>query len=237
MHADGKLNKTFSLSLPDELKSTSPPTLELTGPAPPPRHADAPLEPPTLRPITGAPRSPSWVCKRLKMDGDLPDLSAENMNCTKAREREAPPPPPPILHSEGQAVANGLSELGPPRPTPGGVGRRTSVLFKKAKNGAKLFRERDKPLLSGKEQQDNGSGDAPTAPSSAASTPSSTPLSTPSKTPQKSPGPPTLNDQWTPSRYMCSDSELDKMPHHTLESGERLYVVAYISSRCSTLSP
>ncbi|XP_056279278.1 bromodomain and PHD finger-containing protein 3 [Pseudoliparis swirei] len=211
-----KADRGLSTSDKDELKSTSPPTLELTGPAPPPRHADAPLEPPTLRPITGAPRSPSWVCKRLKMDGDLPDLSAENMNCTKARE---PPPPPPILHSEGQAVANGLSELGPPRPTPGGVGRRTSVLFKKAKNGAKLFRERDKPLLSGKEQQDNGSGDAPTAPSSAASTPSSTPLSTPSKTPQKSPGPPTLNDQWTPSRYMCSDSELDKMPHHTLESG------------------
>ncbi|TNN32850.1 Bromodomain and PHD finger-containing protein 3 [Liparis tanakae] len=208
-----KADHGLSTSDKDELKSTSPPTLEPTGPAPPPRRADAPLEPPTLRPITGAPRSPSWVRKRLKMDGgDLPDLGAENANCTKTREA---PPPPPILHSEGQAAANGLAEPGPPRPTPGGVGRRTSVLFRKAKNGAKLFRERDNPLLSGKEQQ----GDAPTAPGSAASTPSSTPLSTPSKTPQKSPGPPALNDQWTPSRSMCSDSEPDKTPNHTLERG------------------
>ncbi|XP_033485387.1 bromodomain and PHD finger-containing protein 3 isoform X2 [Epinephelus lanceolatus] len=202
------------LSSDKDLKSTSPPTLEPTGPAPPPRHGDTPLDPPTLRPITREPQSPSWPCKRLKMDGDLSDSTTENMNCTKAQER--PASPPPILHSEGQAVSNGLPELSaPPRPTTGGVGRRTSVLFKKAKNGAKLFRERENPLLNGKGQQDN----APSAPNSTASTPSSTPLSTPSKTPQKSPGPPTLNEQCTPSRDICSDSELEKTPNHTLESG------------------
>ncbi|XP_041801340.1 bromodomain and PHD finger-containing protein 3 isoform X3 [Chelmon rostratus] len=213
---DPKADNGLSSSDKD-LKSTSPPTLEPTGPAPPPRQGDAPLEPPTLRPITGEPQSLSWPCKRLKLDGDLSDNTAENINCTKAQER--PASPPPILHSEGQTVANGLPELSaPPRPTSGGVGRRTSVLFKKAKNGAKLFRERGSPLLNGKRPQDD-SKSTPTSPNSTASTPSSTPLSTPSKTPQKSPGPPTLNEKWAPSRDMCSDSELEKTPNHTLESG------------------
>ncbi|KAG7226876.1 hypothetical protein INR49_022171 [Caranx melampygus] len=202
----------------EDLKSTSPPTLEPTGPAPPPRPGDAPLEPPTLRPITGEPQFPSWPCKRLKMDSDLSDAATENVNCTKTQERQGSPPP--SLHSEGQAVANGLPELSAlPRPTTGGVGRRTSVLFKKAKNGAKLFRDRDNPVVNGKGQQDDNPGNTPTTPSSTASTPSSTPLSTPSKTPQKSPGPPTLNEQWTPIRDACSDGELEKTPNHTLESG------------------
>ncbi|XP_077941393.1 bromodomain and PHD finger-containing protein 3 isoform X2 [Gasterosteus aculeatus] len=206
---DAQADSSLLSSDKDDLKSTSPPTLEPTGPAPPPRRGDAPLEPPTLRPITGEPQSSSWPCKRLKMDDDLSDLPPENTNCTKTQEQRVLPPP--ILHSEGQAFANGLRELAAvPRPVNGGVGRRTSVLFRKAKNGAKLFRERD-ALLNGKLQQDNNSSNA--APNSAASTPSSTPLSTPSKTPQKSPGPPTLNEQWTPSRR-CSDSELEKTPNH-----------------------
>ncbi len=216
----------FSSHFPEDLKSTSPPTLEPTGPAPPPRQGDPHLEPPTLRPIIKEPQSPSWPCKRPKLDGGLSDSATENINCTNAQEQ--PASPPPILHSEGQAVANGLPELStPPRPTTGGVGRRTSVLFKKAKNGAKLFREKDNPLLNGKGTQDDNTSNTPTAPSSAASTPSSTPLSTPSKTPQKSPGPPTLNERWTPSRETCSDSELEKR-NHTLESGETLYLVTDI---------
>uniref|UniRef100_A0A3Q3IZE0 Bromodomain and PHD finger containing, 3b n=1 Tax=Monopterus albus TaxID=43700 RepID=A0A3Q3IZE0_MONAL len=130
-----------------DFKSTSPPTLEPTGPAPPPRQGDAPLEPPTLRPITGEPLSLSWPCKRLKMDSDLSDSTTDNLNCTKAQEQ------PPSLHSEGQAVANSLPEHGtPPRYNTGGVGRRTAVLFKKAKNVAKL--SRDSPLLNGKGLQD-----------------------------------------------------------------------------------
>lgn len=108
-------------------------------------------------------------------------------------------------------MANGLPELSAgPRPITGGVGRRTSVLFKKAKNGAKLFRERDSPLVNGKGLQDDSASNSSTAPNSAANTPSSTPLSTPSKTPQKSPGTRTL---------MSSDSELEKTPKHTLGKG------------------
>ncbi|KAM8754959.1 bromodomain and PHD finger-containing protein 3 isoform 2-T2 [Acanthopagrus schlegelii] len=205
------------LSLDKDLKSTSPPRLEPTGPAPPPRQGDAPLEPPTLRPITGEPKSSSWPCKRLKLEDDLSDSTTGNINCTKVQEWSASSPP--ILHSEGQVVANGLPELSaPPRPTTGGVGRRTSVLFKKAKNVTKLIRERDSPLLNGKGLQDDSTSSTPTAPNSATSTPSSTPFSTPSKTPQKSPGPPALNENCSSIRDM-SDNELEKTPNHTLESG------------------
>uniref|UniRef100_A0A3B4AHP8 Uncharacterized protein n=1 Tax=Periophthalmus magnuspinnatus TaxID=409849 RepID=A0A3B4AHP8_9GOBI len=151
-----------------DLKFTSPPTLEPTGPAPPPRLGDDSLEPPTLKPITREPpQSPSWACKRLRMDSDPPSdpmNSSQDNVCTKAQER--PQTPPPTLHNE--TVTNGLPPLTTsPRPTTGGVGRRTSVLFKKAKNGAKLFRERDNPLLNGKGPQEENS-----TPSSAASTPS-----------------------------------------------------------------
>uniref|UniRef100_A0A3P8PZB4 Bromodomain and PHD finger containing, 3b n=1 Tax=Astatotilapia calliptera TaxID=8154 RepID=A0A3P8PZB4_ASTCA len=190
----------------DDLKPASPPTLEPTGPAPPPRQGDTPLEPPTLRPITGEPQSPSYSCKRLKMDGDL------------SNERSTLPRP--SLHSEGQTVTNGLAELGiTSRPPTGGVGRRTSVLFKKAKNGAKLFKVRDNPVLNGNGPQDENTSNNSSALNSIASTPSSTPLTTPSRTPQKSPGPPNLNELWTSSRDMCSDSEPEKTPNHTLESG------------------
>ncbi|TMS16432.1 Bromodomain and PHD finger-containing protein 3 [Larimichthys crocea] len=109
---EAKADNGLSSSDKEDLKSTSPPTLEPTGPAPPPRQGDAPLEPPTLRPITGEPQSPRWPCKRLKLDSDLPDSTAENINCTKAQER--PASQPPILHSEGQAVTNGLPELSTP---------------------------------------------------------------------------------------------------------------------------
>lgn len=183
-----------------------------------------PLDPPTLRPITGEPQSPGWPCKRPKLEDDLLDSTAQNFICTNAQER--PVSPPPILHMEGQTVANGLPDLGSPRQvTTGGVGRRTSVLFKKAKNGAKLFRERDGLFLNGKGPQ----GDAPhstTAPSSAASTPSSTPASTPSKTPQKTPPPLILNEEWTPSTVLRLNTE-PEIPKKTLESGEELFLFTF----------
>lgn len=211
---DAKADNGLMSSDKEDLKSTSPPTLEPTGPAPPPRQGDAPLEPPTLRPITGEPQSHSYPCKRLKMDGDLSNSATENIHCTSAQERSASPPP--SLHSEGQAVTNGLPELGvPPRPTTGGVGRRTSVLFKKAKNGAKLFKARDNPLLNGKGPQDENT----TNNSSALNSTDITQSSTPCRTLQKSPGPPNLNELWTSSRDLCSDSETEKTPNHTLESG------------------
>ncbi|KAM9342704.1 bromodomain and PHD finger-containing protein 3 [Pholidichthys leucotaenia] len=198
----------------DDLKSTSPPTLEPTGPAPPPRQGDAPLDPPTLRPVTGDPPPPGWPRKRLKMDTDSPNGAIDSNTCTNTQERP-PSPPPPSLHSEGQAIANGPPQPStPPRPT-GGVGRRTSVLFKKAKNGGKLLRERDNPLMNGKVAPDeNASGDS-TAISSAAGTPSSTPC----RTLQKSPGPPSLNKACNPTRDMSFDDNGEVTENHAAESG------------------
>ncbi|KAM4737689.1 bromodomain and PHD finger-containing protein 3 [Anableps anableps] len=211
---DTKADNSLSLDK-DDLKSTSPPRLEPRGPSPPPRRGDAPLEPPTLRPMTGEAQSPSWACKRLKMESDHSNSASENINCTKARERCATPPP--TLHKEGQVVANGLPVLcASPRPASGGVGRRTSVLFKKAKNGAKLCRERDNPVLNGKGLQDENTSSNPTAPNSTTSSPSSTPVS---RTPQKSPGPPTLHEVWTPGREGSSDTELERTVNHALGSG------------------
>nr|XP_054602137.1 bromodomain and PHD finger-containing protein 3 [Nothobranchius furzeri] len=186
----------------EDFKSASPPKLEPTGPAPPPRQGDTPLDPPTLRPITRESQSSSWHRKRLKIDSDLSKSIVENSKCPKAQEGSETPPP--ILHSEAQVVSNGLPEFSvSPQPATGGVGRRTSVLFRKAKNGAKLFRDRDNPLFNG-----NGLQDEVTAPSSTASTHLS-------KTPQKSPGPPTLSELWTPDR----DLSLDTEPGRRLESG------------------
>ncbi|XP_054648921.1 bromodomain and PHD finger-containing protein 3 isoform X2 [Dunckerocampus dactyliophorus] len=189
-----------------DFKPASPPTLEPTGPAPPPRLGDAPLEPPTLRPITTQPPShTSWLCKRLKLEDHG---TAEDIVCTKTQEVSLSSLP--SLHSEGSAVANGLSDhCTPTRPITGGVGRRTSVLFKKAKNGAKLFRERDSPVPNGKAAQDDSSSVSLSSPD----TPSTTPLSTPTKTPQKAIGPPCLNDQWTTSQDLSSDGEHDRTPN------------------------
>uniref|UniRef100_A0A3Q2UD42 Bromodomain and PHD finger containing 3 n=1 Tax=Fundulus heteroclitus TaxID=8078 RepID=A0A3Q2UD42_FUNHE len=159
----------------DDIKSTSPPRLEPRGPSPPPRQGDAPLEPPTLRPMTGEARSLTVGC------------------------------------NEGQVAANGLpvpcTSL---RPAAGGVGRRTSVLFKKAKNGAKLCRERDNPVLNGKGPQDESTSGNPTAPSSAASSPSSTPVS---RTPQK-----TLTNGFDSESRSCPvlHKEINSLPKRSL---------------------
>nr|XP_057941766.1 bromodomain and PHD finger-containing protein 3 isoform X2 [Doryrhamphus excisus] len=196
-------------SLDKDIKPASPPTLEPTGPAPPPRLGDAPLEPPTLRPITKQPPPhTSWLCKRLKLEDD--SNAAEDIVCTKTQE--ASPSSPPSLHSDGSAVGNGLSDhCTPTRPITGGVGRRTSVLFKKAKNGAKLSKERDDgPLSNGNAAQDDSSSASLSSPD----TPSTTPLSTPTKTPEKAIAPPCLNDQWSAGQDMSSDGEPDRMPNN-----------------------
>ncbi|XP_034027873.1 bromodomain and PHD finger-containing protein 3 isoform X2 [Thalassophryne amazonica] len=204
-----------------DIKSTSPPTLEPTGPAPP-WQGDAPLEPPTLRPITGDPQPPNWPFKCLRLDDDHSDGMRENINCTKSQERLLSPVP--SLHSETLAASSGLPVLSSlQRPATGGVGRRTSVLFKKAKNGAKLLRDRDSTLVNGNgnQPQEDGTSSAPPALHSTDRTPSTTPLSTPSKTPQNSPGPSSLDvtQQWSKSLDMCSSNELARIPNHSLESG------------------
>ncbi|XP_053705199.1 bromodomain and PHD finger-containing protein 3 [Synchiropus splendidus] len=205
---DVKAESVSSSSDKEELKSTSPPTLEPTGPAPPPRQEDTSLEPPTLRPITREAPASNWHCKRLRLDEEPSEKATVDSICTKEQDRLVPLPP--ILHNEGQAVANGLPDLcTPTKPVTGGVGRRTSVLFKKAKNGAKLFRGRDTSSMNGKAQQDESINT--TTPNSAASTPSSTPLPTPTKSQEKHCEPPELVQQLPLSDDLCHKAEVDKM--------------------------
>ncbi|NXT28806.1 BRPF3 protein, partial [Syrrhaptes paradoxus] len=117
----------------DDAKSRHPPTLEPTGPAPSLSELDSLQDPPTLKPISES-KSLNQLQKRVMSDKELFDKKA--------------------LQRESQAFQRLLSDNGlnglalPPADTPAsppfsGVGRRTSVLFKKAKNGVKLQRGLD----------------------------------------------------------------------------------------------
>uniref|UniRef100_A0A8C9SV44 Bromodomain and PHD finger containing 3 n=1 Tax=Scleropages formosus TaxID=113540 RepID=A0A8C9SV44_SCLFO len=126
-----------SSSTPDkeDLKATPPPTLEPTGPALSPPHGEAPQDPPTLRPVTTDPRTHGRAHKRLKSASDASDGAlGEEAVC---------------LPNKG-GIANGRTSHEPPPALPAvGVGRRTAILFKKAKNGAKALRDRDGPVQNG----------------------------------------------------------------------------------------
>ncbi|KFZ56350.1 Bromodomain and PHD finger-containing protein 3, partial [Antrostomus carolinensis] len=108
----------------DDTKLPHPPTLEPTGPAPSLSELDSLQDPPKLKPISES-RSLNQLQKKVVSDRELFDKKA--------------------LQRESQAFQRLLSDNGlnglalPPADTPAsplfsGVGRRTSVLFKKAKN-------------------------------------------------------------------------------------------------------
>ncbi|TRY82449.1 hypothetical protein DNTS_007891 [Danionella cerebrum] len=135
-----------SLSDKDDCKSTPPPTLEPTGLALSPLPGDSPQEPPTLRPMTSDPRTSSSPPKRLKLNSESQETSSDGPPVNNCTQPENQPPE--------NKLSNGLSSTdSPSRPVIGGVGRRTSVLFKKAKNGAKLQRERDNQMQNGNKEE------------------------------------------------------------------------------------
>ncbi|KFQ55277.1 Bromodomain and PHD finger-containing protein 3, partial [Pelecanus crispus] len=130
----------------DDAKPPHPPTLEPTGPAPSLSELDSLQDPPTLKPISES-KSLSQLQKRVMSDRELFDKKA--------------------LQRESQAFQRLLSDNGlnglalPPADTPAsppfsGVGRRTSVLFKKAKNGVKLQRGLDCSLENGEDHGQSG---------------------------------------------------------------------------------
>ncbi|NWS49263.1 BRPF3 protein, partial [Probosciger aterrimus] len=132
-----------STPLADDSKPPHPPTLEPTGPAPSLSELDSLQDPPKLKPISES-KSLNQLQKRVVLDRELFDKKA--------------------LQRESQAFQRLLSDNGlnglalPPADTPSspafsGVGRRTSVLFKKAKNGVKLQRGLDCSLENGEDQQ------------------------------------------------------------------------------------
>ncbi|KFQ37839.1 Bromodomain and PHD finger-containing protein 3, partial [Mesitornis unicolor] len=130
----------------DDAKAPHPPTLEPTGPAPSLSELDSLQDPPKLKPISES-KALNQLQKRVMADRELFDKKA--------------------LQCESQAFQRLLSDNGlnglalPPADTPAsppfsGVGRRTSVLFKKAKNGVKLQRGLDCSLENGEDHGQSG---------------------------------------------------------------------------------
>uniref|UniRef100_A0A3Q2PTL1 Bromodomain and PHD finger containing 3 n=1 Tax=Fundulus heteroclitus TaxID=8078 RepID=A0A3Q2PTL1_FUNHE len=109
-----------------DVDNDSPPVLELTCPVSSPLPGDAPLEPPVLGIVTGGQRSPGRSYKRQRSSRSGSKAQGEE----EAEVGETPSSQPEAVHE--------VTPLGTPPTLPlVGVGRRTSVLFKKAKNGAR----------------------------------------------------------------------------------------------------
>lgn len=121
--------------------------LELSCPVSSPLPGDAPLEPPILGIVTGGRRSPGRSYKRQRSSRSGSKSQGEE----EAEVGETP-------SSKLEAVHE-VTPLGTPPALPlVGVGRRTSVLFKKAKNGARLAKNRCPPQQNGKTCEDRTNG-------------------------------------------------------------------------------
>ncbi|XP_064354241.1 bromodomain and PHD finger-containing protein 3 isoform X1 [Dromaius novaehollandiae] len=130
----------------DDAKPRHPPTLEPTGPAPSLSELDSLQDPPTLKPISES-KSLAPLPKRVVADRELFDKKALQRESHVFQR---------LLSDNG---LNGLALQAPDAPTSppfSGVGRRTSVLFKKAKNGVKLQRSLECSLENGEEHGQSG---------------------------------------------------------------------------------
>lgn len=136
----------FFIPVADDAKPPHPPTLEPTGPAPSLSELDSLQDPPKLKPISEN-KSLTQLQKRVVPDRELFEKQALERE-SRAFQR--------LLSDRG---LNGLAlpaSHGPDSPCLGGVGRRTSVLFRKAKNGVKLQRGLDCPLENGEDHGQSG---------------------------------------------------------------------------------
>lgn len=142
-----KCSSRFFFSLADDTKPPLPPTLEPTGPAPSLSELDSLQDPPTLKPISES-KSLNRLHKRLKSEGELFDKKTLQRESHHAFQR---------LLSDNGLNGLALQATGTSASPPfSGVGRRTSVLFKKAKNGVKLQRDLDCPLENGEDHGQSG---------------------------------------------------------------------------------
>uniref|UniRef100_A0A3B4ZIZ5 Bromodomain and PHD finger-containing protein 3-like n=1 Tax=Stegastes partitus TaxID=144197 RepID=A0A3B4ZIZ5_9TELE len=141
----------------DEGKEEEEEEEELTCPVSSPLPGDAPLEPPVLGIVTGGRRSPGRSYKRQRSSRSGSKSQGED----EAEVGETA--------SSQQEAVHEVTPLGTPPAVPlVGVGRRTSVLFKKAKNGARLTKSKSSPQQNGKtpEGKANGLDSTPASPSS-----------------------------------------------------------------------
>lgn len=158
-----------------------------------PLPGDAPLEPPVLGIVTGGRRSPGRSYKRQRSSRSGSKSQGED----EAEVGETP--------SSQQEAVHEATPLGKPPPQSlAGVGRRTSVLFKKAKNGARTSRSKTSPQQNGKSS--NGLDHSPERPQS----PGVTALP---PTPSPSPAPPSPLLHQLRSRGISFDSEAERHPH------------------------
>ena len=194
----------------------SPPLLELPGPVSSPLPGDAPLEPPVLGVAPGGRRSPGRSYKRQRSARSGGKGPGED----EAEVGETACPQPEAVHE-----VTPLGRAGPaPPPVPAtplaGVGRRTSILFKKAKNGARLP---GKSKASPAEDRVNGL-DGADAPSPAM--PTFTPL-------PSFPSPHHLR-----SRGPSSDGEPEKpLPTHTQQEGRSTLPALCAHSKQGSMFP
>ncbi|XP_017691252.1 PREDICTED: bromodomain and PHD finger-containing protein 3 isoform X1 [Lepidothrix coronata] len=117
----------------DDAKPPHPPTLEPTGPVPSLSELDSLQDPPTLKPISES-KSLNQLQKRVVLDRELFDK--------KALQRESQAFQRLLTNNSLNGLALSPADT-PASPSFSSVGRRTSVLFKKAKNGVKLQRGLD----------------------------------------------------------------------------------------------
>lgn len=172
----------FSFSLTDDSQLPAPPTLEPTGPAPSLSEQESPPDPPTLKPISDSKPSGRLPKPRKVDDEELLGDSALQLGSE----------PLQCLLSDNGADRLPLTNPDSPPGTPlGNVGRRTSVLFKKAKNGVKLQRGPDGTLENGE--------DAPASPASMEEEHCS---------------------RKRPRSQSCSDSEGERSPQQEEETGD-----------------
>lgn len=185
----------------------SPPVLELSCPVSSPLPGDAPLEPPVLGIVTGGRRSPGRSCKRQRSSRSGSKSQGED----EAEVGETPSSQPEAIHE--------VTPLGAPPTLPlVGVGRRTSVLFKKAKNGARITKTKYPPQQNGKasDVKTNGLDNTPASPSS----PGVTNITTLPPTPSVSPTPPSPSLHHLRSKSHSSENEIDRLPPAPGECGE-----------------
>lgn len=120
----------------------------------------------------------------------------------------------PSSHPE---AVHEVTPLGtPPTLTVAGVGRRTSVLFKKAKNGARMVKNKSTPWQNGKtaEEKTNRLDRTPVSPDSTSVNTTNLP-----PTPNASPTPSSPSSHHLRSRGPSSENEADKPPAPPTEEG------------------
>ncbi|CAB1314675.1 unnamed protein product [Coregonus sp. 'balchen'] len=173
-----------------------------------PETGDAPPEPPFLGLVTTGRRSPGRSYKRQR-------TSRSGGNGRSDDDAEVGETPTPCKQEEASQEVSPLETPSPPNNACPlvGVGRRTSVLFKKAKNGARLAKNKAAQLQNGgtTEGKTNGLDHTPTIPKP----PSVTTLSNPAPPPTHS-SPSSHNLR---SRGSSSDSEGEKPLHLVKEDG------------------